>query len=482
VEAPQLRGRRNSVALNRGQRHVVDHGLPQLRDLLRHRTSCRLDRKKIFSGVQRTALLSRFLVAMSVTEADGISSAMSQAESAFVAVTPAAGPTSPNERIDALDVLRGLALFGVLSINVITEFRVSIFEQFLPSSTPRGALDRTVENILIFAFSLKALAVFSLLFGVGLAIQFERLRANPRRTSLLLRRLAVLLAFGLTHLFLIWNGDILTEYAVAGFLVFPFLFGPQWLLATAAVIFFGLYLSMPLLPSLVPFPAASRMVQHIEQARNIYGSGSFGEVLAFRIREVSDIFVLHFSIFPRTVALFLFGALAWRSGAVCKPRANKRLLFGIGAAALVLGVCFSIAASGKAPVGWAFLQPWYLIVERSAPVLMSVGYSAIVLAVMTTDARRMFAWTAPLGRMAFTNYLLQSFILGWIFYVYGLGLFGRVGVTAAVAIGAVLYVCQVLFSICWLRHYRFGPVEWLWRVLMYGEAQPMRLSGTFDPC
>ena len=116
-----------------------------------------------------------------------------------------------SQRIDAIDVLRGLALFGVLAMNIVTIFRVSIFAQFLPDFEPVGALDRWVAGFLTVAVDFKALALFSLLFGVGLAIQFERLAGNPRRTTLLVRRLAVLLAIGLVHLFLIWNGDILVE-------------------------------------------------------------------------------------------------------------------------------------------------------------------------------------------------------------------------------------------------------------------------------
>jgi uncharacterized protein len=76
--------------------------------------------------------------------------------------------------------------------------------------------------------------------------------------------------------------------------------------------------------------------------------------------------------------------------------------------------------------------------------------------------------------MAFTNYLAQSAIFGWIFYGYGFGLFGRVGVTTALAIGICVYIAQVMISALWLRHYRFGPVEWLWRSLMYGSPQPLR--------
>ena len=147
-------------------------------------------------------------------------------------------PINPSERIEAIDVLRGIALFGVLAINITSEFRISIFEQFLSHKHPASSLDRIVGTILTLAVDLKAFALFSLLFGIGLAIQFERLAASPRRTMLLVRRLVVLLAFGLIHLCLIWNGDILTEYALAGLLVLPFLFGPRWLLALAQRRFF----------------------------------------------------------------------------------------------------------------------------------------------------------------------------------------------------------------------------------------------------
>ena len=123
-------------------------------------------------------------------------------------------PTNPSDRIDAIDVLRGIALFGVMAINLVMEFRVSIFERFLfpKPALAFSSIDGAVETILMLAVDLKALALFSLLFGAGLAIQFERLASSERRTSLLVRRLAVLLAFGLIHLCLIWNGDIPVSY------------------------------------------------------------------------------------------------------------------------------------------------------------------------------------------------------------------------------------------------------------------------------
>jgi len=91
---------------------------------------------------------------------------------------------------------------------------------------------------------------------------------------------------------------------------------------------------------------------------------------------------------------------------------------------------------------------------------------------------RMFAWAAPLGRMALTNYLAQSLIFGWVFYGYGLGLFGHVGASAGLALGSAVYALQVILSRWWLNRHNFGPVEWLWRRLMYGVPQPMWHSNT----
>ena len=107
---------------------------------------------------------------------------------------------------------------------------------------------------------------------------------------------------------------------------------------------------------------------------------------------------------------------------------------------------------------------------------LGVGYSAIVIVITTGPRHKLLAWAAPSGRMAFTNYLAQSVIFGFVFYGYGFGLFGRMGTAAALAVGVVVYAVQAVLSAYWLRYHRFGPVEWLWRTLMYGSRQPWKLS------
>lgn len=365
-------------------------------------------------------------------------------------------PTPSAERIDAIDVLRGVALFGVMAINLMMEFRISIFDQFLGPKTLASPIDRAIETILTQAVELKAFALFSLLFGAGLAIQFDRLATSERRTVLLVRRLAVLLVFGIIHLCLIWNGDILTEYALAGFIVLPILFAPRWLLTLAALVFLALYLAMQAFPPAGLFPSRAAIWQDVMDANRIYATGGFLDVLAFRLREIPLMASLHAFVFLRTIGLFLVGALAWRCGIV----RNARGLLVIAFPAIALGA--ALLYGGIEPLG---------------TILLALGYGAAILGIASFErGKQLLGWAAPLGRMAFTNYVAQSVIFGWIFYGYGLGLFGRLGITQSLAIGIIVYTVQVLFSAWWLRRHRYGPLEWLWRSLMYGVRQPMVMA------
>jgi uncharacterized protein len=389
----------------------------------------------------------------------------------------ASAPLDPAERIDAIDVLRGLALLGVLAVNLLTEFRVSIFEQFLPVANSISPLDRAIQTFLKLAVELKAYALFSFLFGVGLAIQHERLAQDARRAMLLVRRLAILLVFGLVHLFLIWNGDILTQYALAAMIVLPFLWTPCWLTGAAALVCLTVYVAMPVLPPVAPWPTTAWMVNHVAEATHVYATGSFSDVLAFRSREVPAICPLHVLIFPRTVALFLFGMIVWRTDVLRRPSAHQPLLFALAIGGVLIGGGLTLATEGRALFERPFLGGAQLPLEGLATVVLAAGYGAAVIAMASTaGGKRMLAWAAPLGRMAFTNYLVQSLVFGWIFYGYGLGLFGHLSLVAALAIGICVAVAQVMISAQWLRYYRFGPVEWLWRTLMYGRPQPMRQS------
>jgi uncharacterized protein len=276
---------------------------------------------------------------------------------------------------------------------------------------------------------------------------------------------------GAAHLVLLWNGDILFEYAVAGFIVLPFLFCRLRTLTLAGTAVLALFLVSSFLPPIMSMPSRAWMTQNIAEATRIYGSGSFAEVLAFRIHELPGFLPLHLSIFPRTVALMLIGAAAWRTGLFRMSSRAYRCLPAVAVVGLLAGGPLSLAhANGWLGAGWRT----ELSVERLGTVLLACGYGAAVIWLANrAGTRHLVAWAAPIGRMAFTNYLMQSVIFGWLFYGYGLGLFGKLGVAAALAIGTVVFILQVVFSAWWLRRFLYGPVEWLWRSAMYAKRQPL---------
>jgi uncharacterized protein len=326
----------------------------------------------------------------------------------------------------------------------------------------------------VVALHTKGFILFSFLFGVGLAIQFGRLDGNQRRSTLMMRRLAILLAFGVTHLFLIWNGDILTEYAIVGFAALPFLYGPRWLLAVIAALSLGVYVAMPLLPPVVSFPDNRWIIQHLAEAQRAYGPGGFLDILAFRVDEVRAIAPLHVYALPRTFGLFLLGSLAWRTDLFRPASLDRRSLAAATCLMIALGGWMTVEATSGDVFGWHLNWQGRATLQSLAQLALAAGYGAGIVSLANAPAGgKLLGWAGPVGRMAFTNYIAQSLILSGIFYGFGLALFGQLSVAQSLVVAVVIYAVQAAFSAWWLGRFRFGPIEWLWRSLMYGERQPL---------
>ena len=367
------------------------------------------------------------------------------------------------DRIESIDAIRGAALFGVLVVNLVTGFRVSIFQQFVEPAQGLGGTDALVEHIVELGLEGKAFCLFTLLFGVGLAIQFERLSAFGQPLFWLARRMAALVAFGLVHLLLIWNGDILSEYAVAGLLVLPLLLLPAGRLLAIALGFLLVYAAGPVLVYSIPWPDDAALQAHVAAANQVYANGSLADTWRFSFAELPLILRLHAYAFPRTVALFLFGVLLWRAG-ILQRAAGFRVEIAIAA---IVGIAAGAVLTATTPLG--------TIGGFLAPVVLALGYGAALLWIAPLPVmHRAVSGLAPVGRMAFTNYVAQSIVFGCIFFGYGLGQFGRMGAAPALVLGIAVFMAQIALSGWWLRRYRFGPIEWLWRTLMYGARQPMR--------
>jgi uncharacterized protein len=378
-------------------------------------------------------------------------------------------PVDPSQRIVALDALRGLALYGVLLVNLVDEFRVSLFEFLRVFHTDPGWWNRATDDLIALFVEQKAMVVFSLLFGVGLGIQTERLRA--RRVSVpwfVVRRYAVLLVIGAVHLLFVWTGDILAEYALAALLIVPLL-GLRPIVLAAIGVAVLLWWSSPFPPPKLAFPSHEGMAQLAAEGSRVYGGGSFAEVQEFRFEELeSGIAPLLVSVFPRTVGLFLLGAALSGAGFVRAPPRRPALI--AAASGLAIGGTLSalnvLAAEGIVDLGRSGGP-----VSNAAALLMGLGYAAaFAIAIDRPWLVRVGGWLAPVGRMALTNYLLQSLVCIALFYGIGFGLMDRIGSAAGALLATLIFAAQVWASAFWLRRHRFGPVEWIWRRLSYGRT------------
>ena len=235
-------------------------------------------------------------------------------------------PVAAAERYAALDVLRGAALLGVLMVNLLVGFRVSLFKSFLTFHTHAGWANRATDILLAWIFEFKAFALFSFLFGVGVGVQAERAATHQRSAAVFLtRRFSVLLVIGLCHMLLVWNGDILTLYAICGLLLIPFVALPARWLAAAGLAVIVLSPHLPFFDSLFPSTEAMRVQAGV--ATRIYATGSFMEILTLRWREAWQFIApLLIGSLPRTFGLMLFGIAAWRAGVLQRLTEQRKLL------------------------------------------------------------------------------------------------------------------------------------------------------------
>jgi len=388
----------------------------------------------------------------------------------------APAPVADSRRIDDIDVLRAMALCGVLVSNLVEVFRVPWATDYdVPGS---GRIDAVVGFLMRTAFQGTTITfTFSLMFGLGMAISSERVvSAAASAYRFLVRKQLVLLVLGLVHATLIWSGDILVSYAMVGLAFLPFLrCRPRTLVVVAllAVIVFVLPI-LPIFPTFTPAQAAARVAAQLEG----YQRGSWLQVHAQRIAELKLNYLIHVHWWMVELSAFCLGAAIWHSGILKAPEKHRRALW----IALLLGV-ISLAVICGARTGflprWRTVQPPLRQVLLFAYLLayfeLSLAYCAGILLLLQTSLwRRWLLLVVPLGQMSLSNYLMQSIVFGFVFYGYGLGQFGKWPVAITAAGGMVFYAFQAALSRLWLRHFRFGPVEWVWRSASYGKLQPFR--------
>lgn len=334
------------------------------------------------------------------------------------AVCPAA-PTRPTQRVEAVDIVRGFALFSVLAMNM-PAFAGPTYSAS-PWEISTTWWDRGVEMLLLVAGESAFQSTFSFLFGLGFALQIDRALARGQSRWVFARRTMVLLGFGLVHALLIWDGDILTSYAVAGLILLSFTRASSRTLKRWAI---GLAATMVVLVSALMATAyladgaelvSSASDPLVAEQVDAFQSASFLDLAAGRLAGWVDSLAFLAVGTPWLLAQFLAGAWFVRSGRLAALVEQGPWL------RRVLRISVPVAVVAKGTYG--------LAISRSSPPSSS----------------------------------------GW-----GLGFYGRWGPVWGLLFTMVLFGLQILWSRWWLDRFRFGPLEWVWRTMTYGSPPPLR--------
>mgnify|MGYP000052492952 CR=1 FL=1 len=408
---------------------------------------------------------------------------------------PEIGPVRPKERIEVIDILRGFALFGVLAANMLY-FSLPDYLPFAQVWT--GTADQAALWLIEFVVRGKFIRLFSFLFGLGFALQMARAESRGVRFfPVYRRRLLVLLLIGLAHaLLLLSPGDILHWYVMFGFLLLLFRArSPRTLLIAAFIC-----LLIPIAHDAVDIrlhelrradPQVAQEVSRQDAERaaedragqerqlRLYSQGTYGEMVADRARWFKE---WHSSLrsyshyLGGAFVMFLLGLYAGRRRIfenlpVHLPFIRRVLWWGLGLG--LVGMSAHVLLDPRY-IGESADEDLFLALGR--PAMCFFYASAIILLVQREAWKKRLAPLAAVGRLALSNYLLQSLVCTTIFYSYGLGLFGKVGPALGLALTVLIFALQILLSVWWLGRFQFGPMEWLWRSLTYGKRQPLRVQ------
>ncbi len=405
-------------------------------------------------------------------------------------MTTALLPTSSNQRFRALDLIRGVAVLGILIMNIygfsnIFAYYMNPYALGEPSSSDVWVWSMTH----IFADQ-KFYTLFSMLFGAGIMLMAERAKAQGITAAKYhYRRIFWLLIFGLIHAWFIWLGDILFMYAVMGLWVYLFTdTTPKTKLITGIVLIalYSLYMAtVSIFINHIPAEDIELMFnmfypdQATIQEETLPYLTSYAAQLEHRIdffKENVLTMGLGFGIF-RIGGSMLVGMALYQYGVLTAARSTKfywsllLICFTVG----FLITAYDMTTLFANDFAFEILLLSFMTTTNVAALFIALGYVALLALWCKSDSRgRIKKSFEAVGRMAFTNYIAQSLICTSIFYSFGFGLFTELSRLQLMGIVAIVFLLQLIWSPWWLKRYHYGPLEWLWRSLTYAKIQAFR--------
>ena len=408
------------------------------------------------------------------------------------------GPGAP-ERIATLDIVRGVAVMGILAMNIVG---FALPEQAYLDPMALGAPGPADTASWLFSFIFvdgKMRGLFSFLFGASMLLVIERAEAKGEPGARIhVRRMAWLFVFGLAHFYLVWSGDILSLYAPVGIVAWFFIDkAPKALVRSALLLILAQFLLFAVVagrffsasaaaaaPGAGPEALAGWAAmksdfvlspEALARTLAIYRGGYAG-IISDRVGENLLDPLVNLAFFGwETLAYMLLGMAGLKSGFLTGAWQRRRYI-----RVALLGYAVSVPA--YALFAWAIVRdgfrvPTLFALELSASVLarppMIVALAALII-LLTTGGGGLVERIAAAGRAAFTNYLGTSLAMTTLFYGYGGGLFGQLGRAQLWPVVFVAWAAMLLWSKPWLDRHLYGPFEWLWRSLARGSLQPMR--------
>nr|WP_164670404.1 DUF418 domain-containing protein [Virgibacillus doumboii] len=382
-------------------------------------------------------------------------------------------PLRGSDRLTWIDAARGFAILGIFVVN-IGAFSAPYFLYGGEDDAWTSTVDQYTQAFIDIFFQASFYTLFSILFGFGLQILKERLvEKNIDVIPFLFRRLFILIGFGMVHAFLIWHGDILLSYGVVGLFFLLFVHRRAKTLIVWGILMLGLnvFYYSSLLYNVRAFLGGYDSAL-INQVKRNYGSGDLFAVLTQNMNDwlyangVFSSILLLMTLLP----LFLFGMYIARKRWLHKPDVHKRKLWVLWGISLLFFIVLKMGPHlyGN-PIWFSYIQD---NVGGTASALFYLF--SITLLFQSEIGKRIFMPFTYVGRLSLTNYISQSVISFVLFYGVGFGLYGSVRPITAMGIVVIVYILQILGSKWWLKKYRFGPLEWLWRSLTYKKKQPLR--------
>ncbi|MCK4606090.1 MAG: DUF418 domain-containing protein [candidate division Zixibacteria bacterium] len=415
---------------------------------------------------------------------------MPEARPSNITTQEPATPVGLSRRIESIDVLRGFAVLGILVMNIQS---YSMVDPAYFNPTVFG--DWTGINFAVWLvshlfFDTKFMTLFTLLFGAGIVLMARRIEERGYSpASLHYRRILWLLLFGLIHAYMLWHGDILVWYSLSALLAYFFWrVRPGWLLFWSLLLLLigtGIYAliqwSMPFWPpeaitgnAQYWTPSAEVIAQRLEAFR-----GGWLDQMSERVQGslmLHTFVYLSFGVW-RTIGVMLAGMALMKWGIISAEKSNRfytvTLLIGFVVGLPLIGY----GASQHIAHDWSLKYSLYggMLPNYWGSLLVAAAYLSFwMLSCKNQWLSCIRRSLARVGRMAFSNYILQTLICTTLFYGHGFGLFGQIPRWGQLAITVTIWVVLIMASDLWMTRFRFGPLEWLWRTLTYGKRQPMR--------